>query len=259
MRSKSGARFCRHELAHYQRGDLWKSAVVRLLVFVHWFNLLAWWAARRFEICGEWLCDDRVVREFGAAVYSRALMQIGGAGLRPVSHGRGVFSGQLFQRIRRVLGPRKDTAIKWSTLIVVTISLFLCGLIRFDVVAQQATRINPVVGATDEQTVATQSVGVGLPAGAVLRLGTRVLRQPTHAYRAKYSPDGKTLAVCGNGTYDAGSSVCLWDTSTGKLQVEIQCRWVHWRTRRVAVSLPVAILKDEFTFGMLRLASPKKS
>jgi beta-lactamase regulating signal transducer with metallopeptidase domain len=31
----------RHELAHFRRGDLWKSALIRLLALPHWFNPLA--------------------------------------------------------------------------------------------------------------------------------------------------------------------------------------------------------------------------
>src|SRR5262249_54471037 len=43
----------RHELAHYRRGDLWKSLVARLLALPHWFNPLAWRAGRRFDEAAE--------------------------------------------------------------------------------------------------------------------------------------------------------------------------------------------------------------
>ena len=48
----------RHELAHYARGDLWKSLAIRALALPHWFNPFAWWAVRTFDECGEWACDD---------------------------------------------------------------------------------------------------------------------------------------------------------------------------------------------------------
>ncbi len=47
-----------HELAHYRRGDLWKSAIIRLMALPHWFNPLAWWIVRNLDECAEWLCDD---------------------------------------------------------------------------------------------------------------------------------------------------------------------------------------------------------
>ncbi|HEV3138622.1 MAG TPA: M56 family metallopeptidase, partial [Pirellulales bacterium] len=34
----------RHELAHFRRGDVWKSLVVRMLALPHWFNPVSWWA-----------------------------------------------------------------------------------------------------------------------------------------------------------------------------------------------------------------------
>src|SRR4029079_6848553 len=47
-----------HELAHYQRRDIWRQFAVRLLVLPHWFNPVAWWAARQFEAAGEAACDE---------------------------------------------------------------------------------------------------------------------------------------------------------------------------------------------------------
>lgn len=53
----------RHELAHYCRGDLTKSLVVRGLALLHWFNPLTWWAAWTFDECAEWACDAGGVAE----------------------------------------------------------------------------------------------------------------------------------------------------------------------------------------------------
>ena len=51
----------RHELAHFQRGDLQKTLLVRLLALPHWFNPFAWLASRRFAECAEWACDRTAV------------------------------------------------------------------------------------------------------------------------------------------------------------------------------------------------------
>ena len=67
-----------HELAHFQRGDLWKSLLVRLLMLPHWFNPFAWWAVRRFDDAAEWACDEagRGVSHETVREYAKALLQL---------------------------------------------------------------------------------------------------------------------------------------------------------------------------------------
>ena len=47
-----------HELAHWERRDLIKSTMVRLLTLPHWFNPLSWLAAGWFDEAAEWACDE---------------------------------------------------------------------------------------------------------------------------------------------------------------------------------------------------------
>ena len=49
-----------HELAHLQRGDIWKSMCTILLASTHWFNPFAWLAVRKFNEAAEWACDQAV-------------------------------------------------------------------------------------------------------------------------------------------------------------------------------------------------------
>jgi protocatechuate 3,4-dioxygenase beta subunit len=51
-----------HELAHLRRGDLWVQVVTSLVVAMHWFNPLAWWASRRLRAEAEMAADARVLR-----------------------------------------------------------------------------------------------------------------------------------------------------------------------------------------------------
>ncbi len=58
-----------HELAHWQRRDLWTQLAASLLLALHWFNPAVWWAARRLRAEAEMAADARALRhaEAGAA------------------------------------------------------------------------------------------------------------------------------------------------------------------------------------------------
>ena len=51
-----------HELAHLRRRDLWVQVVASLVVAMHWFNPLAWWASRRLRAEAELAADACVLR-----------------------------------------------------------------------------------------------------------------------------------------------------------------------------------------------------
>ena len=51
----------RHELAHYQRGHLWKMMLARSLAAMHWFNPCAWWSVASLESAYECMADEDAV------------------------------------------------------------------------------------------------------------------------------------------------------------------------------------------------------
>lgn len=127
----------RHELAHYRRGDLWKSLLARFLLLPQWFNPCAWWAVWRFEESAEWACDD-VVRAASEDTfsYARALLELGQPSGRVTSLHAAVRGGSLPTRIRRLLSPpRKDSIMNRTGVIVVAFGLTLAGLVQWRLVA----------------------------------------------------------------------------------------------------------------------------
>ena len=129
----------RHELAHLQRGDVWKSLLMRLAALPHWFNPAAWWALRRLDEAAEWDCDAAARGESPGATaeYARSLLaldELAGrhALYRPAAWGRG-----LSQRIRRLVAgqPVEDTIMKKLVVIVVALGLVAVFAVRFYPVA----------------------------------------------------------------------------------------------------------------------------
>jgi beta-lactamase regulating signal transducer with metallopeptidase domain len=142
-RIPSGARraILRHELAHYRRGDPWKSLVARLLAVPQWFNPGAWWAVRMFDQCGERSCDQQAAASPAERVeFARALTEL--AGLRRPVHAVGVYahSHPLVCRVRCLL-KSPDTEIhpmRKFALLAVAGTLFLAGAVRVELVAKAA-------------------------------------------------------------------------------------------------------------------------
>ena len=75
-----------HELAHIRRGDLFSHHVARWVCALHWFNPLAWMAARRMRADSERAADDLVLNAgTRASDYADHLLQIvSGAGRSPM-------------------------------------------------------------------------------------------------------------------------------------------------------------------------------
>jgi beta-lactamase regulating signal transducer with metallopeptidase domain len=134
----------RHELAHYRGGDLGKSLAVRGLALLHWFNPFAWWAARTFDECAEWACDQVAIggHRAEAAEYARALVQVSERIHPLLLSGAGARGHSLSVRIRRLLavGANEDPTMKKVALFGLSGLLVAAGMIRFDLVAQESAR-----------------------------------------------------------------------------------------------------------------------
>jgi hypothetical protein len=131
----------RHELAHYVRGDLWKSFLARLLAWPQWFNPLAWLAVRRFEEAAEWACDDAVVAALGEARfdYLRALLELGQSNFSTPTLHAAIHGGSLQCRVRRLLSPTgKDSVMKKLVVIAAALALAAGGFARIRLATAQS-------------------------------------------------------------------------------------------------------------------------
>ncbi|HJT34712.1 MAG TPA: M56 family metallopeptidase, partial [Pirellulales bacterium] len=136
----------RHELAHYRRGDLWKSLAVRLLAALHWFNPCAWWAARRFDEAAEWACDALAQQsEHDRIEYAKVLMRLCRSNTARSSLAAAAGGRTMAARLRRVLFPagRDDAVCKKLSLACCLLALMVAGWVRIEFVAPLAADESP--------------------------------------------------------------------------------------------------------------------
>jgi beta-lactamase regulating signal transducer with metallopeptidase domain len=128
-----------HELAHYLRGDVWKSLAVRLVALPHWFNPMAWLAVRRFDEAAEWACDLAATAESPATAYAKALLQLG-SGDRSPAYGSSARGRALAGRIRRLLRPeqREDSMVKKTLIITCGLAVLGLAIVRPHLVAKES-------------------------------------------------------------------------------------------------------------------------
>ncbi|MDR0964652.1 MAG: hypothetical protein LBM60_08550 [Clostridium sp.] len=68
-----------HERAHLHRGDHWVKFGAYLILCLHWFNPLVWFAFILMSADMEMSCDERVMKELGSQMkkaYSRSLLSL---------------------------------------------------------------------------------------------------------------------------------------------------------------------------------------
>jgi len=129
----------RHEIAHWRRGDVWKSWLVRLLALPQWFNPAAWWAVRAFEESAEWSCDRIAASTVPERTdYAKALQRLAALGLPLGVVGRCAHCHPLVTRIQFLLcSPSEERFVMRKTLIVGTAAaLMLVQAVRVELVAR---------------------------------------------------------------------------------------------------------------------------
>jgi beta-lactamase regulating signal transducer with metallopeptidase domain/protein involved in polysaccharide export with SLBB domain len=128
----------RHELGHWRRRDLLAQALLHAAAMVHWFNPLAWLAARLARTDCELACDEFVLRREGAegaSAYGATLLKVLGV-TRP-THRRpiavvGILEGreQLTQRVHSIAGYRRTGFAGLALGLALIVSLATVALTR---------------------------------------------------------------------------------------------------------------------------------
>jgi beta-lactamase regulating signal transducer with metallopeptidase domain len=115
----------RHELAHIERRDVWKSLLMRVLALPHWFNPLVWRIVKRFDECAEWACDDatRQAAPDHLSGYARALLQLAHRAEPIFFATRAARGDGLSLRIRRLLTPAQEKGSKMKTAVLAMLLL----------------------------------------------------------------------------------------------------------------------------------------
>jgi beta-lactamase regulating signal transducer with metallopeptidase domain/Skp family chaperone for outer membrane proteins len=131
----------RHELAHLERRDIWKSLAVRVLAIPHWFNPVVWWVVQEFDACAEFACDETACTDGPDRVadYARALVELSESARGSLLLRSGARGGGLADRVRRLLQPVswEDSKMKKGLVLSLIGGLTLIGLVQIRLVAEQ--------------------------------------------------------------------------------------------------------------------------
>ena len=180
----------RHELAHIERGDIWKSFFVRLLALPQWFNPLAWWAVARFDDDAECACDEAICRANpqDAIAYARTLLQFGESRAAVCLTSQATGGHGLADRIRRLVVPnsRKDSSMKKMTIAAIVLGISTLHLLRFQTLAEdQPVQAQAPAQRTAAPVLTNQSEFSGFTISNLIVTGTALTSLPTSANRTE--------------------------------------------------------------------------
>ncbi len=180
-----------HELAHVQRRDVAAQLLGRLVLFVYWFNPLAWYAVRQLRVERELASDDCVLLAGQTASdYAEQLLHTlrSYRRMRPLMGVAMAHSARLDHRVRAILDPRRRREPIGSRA-----AILMAGLVGLACIATGAlTLTNRPLGAMGAAEGFSPSVA-GEKATPVWREGTAVEFPGALPVSVAFSADGKTL------------------------------------------------------------------
>jgi len=157
----------RHEGVHLRRADNAWNLLASVLLTLHWFNPIAWWAWRCLRDDQETSCDAAVLREESSAalaVYAGALLKVQGVVLTPPLATSWRPAHPLVERVRMLDLHRISPARHRAGLRLAALSILLAG---FGGYALQAGASGP--GSLDGSPVRT-AIDVRVDAGAPIHV-----------------------------------------------------------------------------------------
>jgi beta-lactamase regulating signal transducer with metallopeptidase domain/protein involved in polysaccharide export with SLBB domain len=152
----------RHELAHLQRGDLWKSLAIRVLALPQWFNPLARLAVRRFDEAGEWACDDAAAGAAagGPMAFANSLLRAAEFASAELPGSLAANGGMLSRRIHRLVTPRfkEESKMKRIAIPLLLIAVALVQVIRVERVSAESAEPSSKSVAEEASTIVDGAV-----------------------------------------------------------------------------------------------------
>ena len=145
-----------HELAHLRRGDVWVRWLELVVLSLHWWNPVAWWACRALAEAEEQCCDAWVVwvlpeqaEEYAATLVvavsflagQRHPLPAGASGIGAISH--------LKRRIHMIVRETTPRTLTWRGLAVIS----LLGALLL--------AVTPLWGVPSPETEAALAFGTG--------------------------------------------------------------------------------------------------
>ncbi len=194
-----------HEIAHLQRRDLWAQLIASLIVAVHWFNPVVWWAARRMRAEAEMAADARALRSTDVAEAHRLGEMLLGFASRATAGWMAWFAaatllgisenkGDLRHRIEALMDIARGRRTRWVAGLAAFSVLAVFGLTRAP--AQQA-EVPPAAKANPNPASMITVTGIvvdsaGKPVeGAAVRLSVSLVSMPSGPQDQKTGPDGR--------------------------------------------------------------------
>jgi beta-lactamase regulating signal transducer with metallopeptidase domain len=143
-----------HELAHFQRRDLWMLLAVRLIAAAHWFNPCIFVLRRWMEFEREQACDALVVRHRGDAVaYAESLLALAvapsPAGPMPALTLLSRRRSQVEDRICELLRGNQPRPAVWQWIEGISAAVAILLLVACSV-------SGPVTSATDKASITSE-------------------------------------------------------------------------------------------------------
>jgi len=182
----------RHEGVHLRRADNAWNLLASVLLALHWFNPIAWWAWRCLRVDQETSCDAAVLREESSdalAVYAGALLKVQGVVLTPPLATSWRPSHPLVERVRMLELHRISPARHRAGLRLATLSILLAGIGGYAL--QAGASAPPPAGGLPIRTAVDVRVDAGAPIHVLLttRAGeTATLRAEPDAKNALAAP-----------------------------------------------------------------------
>jgi len=182
----------RHEDVHLRRADNAWNLLASVLLALHWFNPIAWWAWRFLRADQETSCDAAVLREESSdalAVYAGALLKVQGVALTPPLATSWRPAHPLVERVRMLQLHRISPARHRAGLRLAALSILLAGFGGYAL--QAGASAPPATSGSSIRTAVDVRVDAGAPIHVLLmtRAGeTATLRAEPDARNALAAP-----------------------------------------------------------------------